>query len=392
MFLRSDSPSVCSAASWLVRASSVSADSRQLLANLSGNHAIGAHGSARHQHLRVLRSHLADARGFATQRMRPQRLQSAIGGLGRHKEHRLSLVGNVHGIKSQQFAGRLHLAPHRQTWFVDLDADVRSRRDFVESRCEAAAGGIAHSVYPRPNRIENSADHAVQRRAIGTDLAFEFEPLAHAHDRHTVVADGARDKYDVANLRTLWTHADSRPQQAYASSIDVTAVAVPAFNYLRISCDDVNPGSRGSIGHGACDRGQLRQRKAFFEDEACTEELRLGTGDGKIVDRPVHGKRSDRSTGKEEWLYDERVRAHRDLPGAQIEERGIAEILESRIAKSRKKQVLDELVAKLAATTVPHHDGRIIGQRQGTRPVCEVGHTVRKLSQLRSISHFADNS
>ncbi len=59
-------------------------------------------------------------------------------------------------------------------------------------------------------------------------------------------------------------------------------------------------------------------------------------------------------------------------PELQIEHRGIAQILERRIAKGRQKQMLDEFVAQLAAAAVAHHDGGIIGQRQRASPVGEI--------------------
>ena len=48
------------------------------------------------------------------------------------------------------------------------------------------------------------------------------------------------------------------------------------------------------------------------------------------------------------------------LARRQIKHRGIAQILQRRIAKRRQKQVLHQLVAQLAAAAVAHHDGGIV--------------------------------
>ena len=64
---------------------------------------------------------------------------------------------------------------------------------------------IAHGVHVSARRIQNFGNHAVQRGAIGADLALEFKPLAHAHNRHAVVADGSRDNHRVAVSCSFWT-------------------------------------------------------------------------------------------------------------------------------------------------------------------------------------------
>ena len=53
-----------------------SADAGQLLADLDGDDAIGAHGGARDQHALVFGGDVADARGVAAERMGAQNLQS----------------------------------------------------------------------------------------------------------------------------------------------------------------------------------------------------------------------------------------------------------------------------------------------------------------------------
>ncbi len=91
------------------------------------------------------------------------------------------------------------------------------------------------------------------------------------------------------------------------------------------------------------------------------------------IDPP--GKNSGRTT-KESVLMAR-------LPSPQIEEGGIPEVLEGRVAEGGKKQVLDQFTAQLAAAAVAHHDFGIIGQRQWARPVGKVGGSTWSIGQLR---------
>ena len=56
-----------------------------------------------------------------------------------------------------------------------------------------------------------------------------------------------------------------------------------------------------------------------------------------------------------------------------LKHRGVAQIFKSGIAERGQKQMLDQLVAQLAAAAVAHHDGGIVGQRQRAGPVGEIG-------------------
>ncbi len=126
--------------------------------------------------------------------------QHAIGGFGRDEEDRFAFVGHVHRIEAEQLACRLHFRAHGKAALVDSDADIGGVRNFIQRGSEAAARGVAHGVDCRACRIEDLGNHAVQRGAIGADLALELEALAHAHDGHAVVADGSRDEDRVAGL------------------------------------------------------------------------------------------------------------------------------------------------------------------------------------------------
>ena len=60
-------------------------------------------------------------------------------------------------------------------------------------------------------------------------------------------------------------------------------------------------------------------------------------------------------------------------PEPQFKHGGVAEILERRVAKGWQEEMLDEFVAKLAASAVAHHDRGIVGEWQRTTPVRKIG-------------------
>ena len=114
-----------------------------------------------------------------------------LSSLGGHEKDSLALIGHIHRVEPQQFAGRLHLKPHRQTGLVDGHPHARRLRNLIQRRSQPATRGVAHCMYCGSSRIQHLGNHAVQRRAIAADLALELQPLTDAHNGHAVVADGA---------------------------------------------------------------------------------------------------------------------------------------------------------------------------------------------------------
>ena len=69
-----------------------------------------------------------------------------------------------------------------------------------------------------------------------------------------------------------------------------------------------------------------------------------------------------------------------------VEHRRIAQIFKRGIAEGGKKQMLDQLVAELAAAAVAHHDGGIVGERKRAGPVGKIGRDWRLVLDL-IVSH-----
>ena len=227
--------------------------------------------------------------------------------------------------------------------------------------------------------IENLCNHAVQGGAIGADLTLEFEPLAHAHDGHAVVADGSRNDDRVTEHCMQRTHGDARSHETDAGSGDVAAVAVAALNNFCVAGDDLHVRCGCGFGHVVDDCSQLRQREAFFKNKAGAQELRLCAGDGEIVDGSVHSQLADRPAGKKQRLHDERIGAECEPRAAGLKQRRIAQVFQRRVAERGQEEMLHQLVAQLAAAAVAHHDGGIVGERERAAPVGEIGRLVRCL-------------
>src|ERR1017187_5172163 len=79
-----------------------SANARQLLANLGGDDAVGAHCGAGDEHAFMFGSDRADAGCIFAQRMRAQDGENLLGSLGRYKENGFTLVGHVDRVESKQ--------------------------------------------------------------------------------------------------------------------------------------------------------------------------------------------------------------------------------------------------------------------------------------------------
>ena len=192
-----------------------------------------------------------------------------------------------------------------------------------------------------------------------------------------MVAHGAGDNDGIANLHAVGTNDNALALHANAGGVDVAAIAVAALHHFGVSSNDMHARIARGLGHGAHNGGQLLHGQAFLKDEAGGKHFRLRAGDGEIVDRAVHGQFANGAAGKEHGLHHEGVGAESQAAAGQVQQRGIAQIFQRRIAKGGQKQVLHQLVAEFAATAVAHHDGGITLQGQRAGPV-------RKVRLLRS--------
>ena len=177
------------------------ADARQLLADHGGNYAVGAHGGARHQHVLVLRGHVADARGVFAQRMRAQEFPARDRRLRarRRKPPCLRWPRTRDRGRATRTRIALRAAPGMRLSSIAMPTLEDCAISFsVEARPPRVGSRMAWTCAPAAS--STSAIMPFSAAQSRPDLALELEALAHAHDGHAVVADGSRDEDRVAGL------------------------------------------------------------------------------------------------------------------------------------------------------------------------------------------------
>jgi len=116
-----------------------------------------------------------------------------VGAFRGDEGHEAALVGDVHRVEAEQFAGGAHRAGHRQRPFLHLDAHCGGLGDLVEHRGEAAAGGVAQGVHGRAAGGVHGRDEPVQWAVLR-------EYLAVHRDNYVFVERGL--------VRPLWIRRD----------------------------------------------------------------------------------------------------------------------------------------------------------------------------------------
>jgi hypothetical protein len=117
----------------------------------------------------------------------------------------------------------------------------------------------------------------------------------------------------------------------------------------------------------------VRDREAFFEDEAGTEIQGCSSTHCEIVDGSVDGKVRDGAAGEEERLDDVGVGRKRKAAGGPWKHSRVAHDFERGISKGWDKDVFDEFGGEFAAAAVAHYDGRIVAKRERAAPLRQVG-------------------
>ena len=95
-----------------------------------------------------------------------------------------------------------------------------------------------------------------------------------------------------------------RRDPADASGVDEDAVALAAIDHLGVAGYDPHAGRSGGLGHRRDHAAERFHRQALFEDEACAEIRRPGSGHRQVVDGPVDGQFADVAAGEEQGVDD----------------------------------------------------------------------------------------
>ena len=182
----------------------------------------------------------SDDHGIPALRMRPQRRQHGIDGLGPHAEQRLALVGDMQRIDAEQLRRRTHRFSHRHRQLVDDDADTTLLGHLVQRRRHTATRRILHRDDRARRAVERGANQCVDRRDVGLQVAVERQAVAPRHDRHPVVADRAGHDQNVADAAgRVGNHPIG---QGDAGGVEHDAVELSPSHHLRVAGHDRGAG------------------------------------------------------------------------------------------------------------------------------------------------------
>ena len=199
--------------------------------------------------------------------MRAHDGEQALGVLPGTDRDQLAFVGDVQRIESKELARCVDLRLHGNGRLADQHADIRLPRKFVQRGAQPAAGGVAQAADGR-HGLEHFRHEAVQRCGVRLDRGLEAQVLAQRHDGHAMVADRARHEDRVARSRPVAGNVDPVRHDPEPGGRDEHAIALALLDDLGVAGNDRHTGLPRRGGHRLDDALQVRQRKAFLEDEA----------------------------------------------------------------------------------------------------------------------------
>jgi hypothetical protein len=129
-----------------------------------------------------------------------------------------------------------------------------------------------------------------------------------------------------------------------------------------VAGDDLDVGLARRCGHRARDAAQQLDRAAFLDDRRARKIKRGGAADREIVDRAAHRELADIAAREKQRVDDIRVGGEREAVAVQREiAQGhaclIAERFEQRIVKGADKDIVDEVLHRLAAAAMRERHG-----------------------------------
>ena len=126
-----------------------------------------------------------------------------------------------------------------------------------------------------------------------------------------MVGHGAREEHDITRAHPVRAKLEAVRKHADPGRGDVHAIGRPLVDDFGVTGDDEDAGLCRGLGHIRGDSAQFLDRKAFLDDERGREPKWRCTGNGKVVDRPVHREMPDRTSGEPSRFDDERVGGER---------------------------------------------------------------------------------
>ena len=171
------------------------------------------------------------------------------------------------------------------------------------------------TTFGSSDRREHRGHQSVQWRAVGGHRGAEVDALAHAHDRHAVLADVARHDDVIAGARLLGPDAQPVGHHADAGGVDEKPVRTALSDDLGVAGDDADAGVGGGLAHRLRDGTEHLELEALLEDEAGRQRQRLRPAHRQVVDGAVDGQITDVAAREEQRVDHVGVGGQRDAAG-----------------------------------------------------------------------------
>ncbi len=167
-----------------------------------------------------------------------------------------------------------------------------------------------------------------------------------------MIADRPAHNNDVAVLDASERRHYSRQSHADAGRRKIEAAAFTPPQDLGVAGGDTNPGLAGGLRQARDDAIEGGDFEAFLDERVERQVKGPGSGNRKIVDGAVHGKRTDVTAGKFQRLHGKSVRRDQDVAAVQGDRNGICLRVEFFVAEMPREYFFDELAHEAAAVAV----------------------------------------
>jgi hypothetical protein len=172
-----------------------------------------------------------------------------------------------------------------------------------------------------------------------------------------VIGNCAGDENTIAALDEISSQPAAGRDDADAGRRHIQPVGCASADDLRVTGDDRHAGHRGSLGHVGDHLTELADGEAFLDDERRRQPVRMSPHHGKVIDRPVDGEVTDRSTRETKRFHYERVGGERQrLTVGKRDERRVGQRRSLETAEGVQEHGVDQRSRRLASGAVRQCD------------------------------------
>lgn len=174
-----------------------------------------------------------------------------------------------------------------------------------------------------------------------------------------MISDGSTHEDDIGWLGSVGGDVNAFGNDSYTGGGKKDAIGFAARNHFGVATDDGNRGFLTGARSGGCDAIQIREWKAFFQDESDGECERRGPSHGDIVDASVGGKIADAATRKEQRTDDKGVRGYGYATRHGGQRPCIMTDRKLRAVEVTREQLLNKLMTGASAAAVNKLDATV---------------------------------